>query len=246
MNSQTTLPWLDPNHPEFFPAVEQAWAEPNGLLAVGGDLSTIRLLHAYRRGIFPWYSDGQPILWWSPDPRMVFDTTGVRLSRRFRQSMRKRQWHIRFDQQFAQVIQFCANLPRSTGDGSWITQDMLNAYISLHQANAAHSVEVYEGDRLVGGLYGVSIGCMFFAESMFSIETGGSKIALAGLALLLKRAGWSLIDAQLENPHLAFMGAYPMPRSEYCRRIEPLCAQASDAEIWNKSLTLSEIFADRS
>ena len=199
-----------------FPAVESALREPDGLLAVGGDLSPTRLLNAYRHGIFPWYSDGQPILWWSPDPRVVFRTAGgVRLSARFRRSLRKSPWVVRADTAFAEVIGACARTPRKEQGGTWITAEMEAAYIELHRLGHAHSVEVFEGDRLVGGVYGVAIGRMFFGESMFSGDTGGSKVALAGLAHRLREWGWPLIDAQVANPHLVSMGAEYVSRADF-------------------------------
>jgi leucyl/phenylalanyl-tRNA--protein transferase len=203
-----------------FPPAEHALREPNGLLAVGGDLSVPRLLEAYRRGIFPWFSEGQPALWWSPDPRMVFDTDGgVRLSSRFRRTLRSSDWVVRADTRFADVIAACASTPRPGQRGTWIVPAMQRAYLALHRQGHAHSIEVFDGDRLVGGLYGVAVGAMFFAESMFSAESGGSKVALAALAHRLKAWGWPLIDAQVENDHLVRMGATTMPRDEFLRHV---------------------------
>ena len=162
----------DPHAP--FPPADSAMQEPDGLLAIGGDLSLPRLLNAYRHGIFPWFSPGQPPLWWSPDPRMVFATDGVRLSSRFRRGLRHSPWEVRADTAFEQVITACAKAPRPGQHGTWITSGMRQAYIDLHRHGHAHSVEVFEGDALVGGIYGVAIGRMFFGESMFSGRSGGS------------------------------------------------------------------------
>ncbi|WP_282297701.1 leucyl/phenylalanyl-tRNA--protein transferase [Stenotrophomonas sp. PS02289] len=209
-------PWqLDPEPDAPFPPAHTALREPDGLLAVGGDLSPIRLLNAYANGIFPWFSEGQPLLWWSPDPRMVFRTDGVRLSSKFRRQLRHSTWTLRADTAFAAVIRACAASPRPGQDGTWITDDMMLAYQALHALGHAHSVEVFDGERLVGGIYGVAIGRMFFGESMFSAASGGSKVALAGLARCLRGWGWPLIDAQVENDHLLRMGAEHLPREQF-------------------------------
>lgn len=227
------LPWLPDDSHTPFPPVEQALREPNGLLCAGGDLSVPRLLNAYRHGIFPWYSSGEPILWWSPDPRMVFRTDGVRLSSRFRRELRRSPWRIRADTAFAQVIAACAISPRRGQRGTWISQEMQAAYIALHRAGHAHSVEVFDGVRLVGGIYGVAIGRMFFGESMFSGESGGSKVALAALARLLHGWGWPLIDGQVENPHLLSLGAVSIPRLDFLRQVALLCEQTGVTGSWS-------------
>ena len=207
--------------------------EPDGLLAVGGDLSPQRLLNAYRHGIFPWYSRGQPILWWSPDPRMVFDVGNFRLPSRFARSLRKSTWTLRADTCFREVIQACAHSPRSgQGNGTWIVPEMLDAYGELHRLGHAHSIEVFDGSRLVGGIYGVAVGRMFCGESMFSAEPGGSKVALAGLAALLKGWEWPLIDAQLENAHLVSLGGRLLPRSEFLNLLAPLQAAQGRTGPW--------------
>ncbi len=213
----------DPAAP--FPPVETALADPDGLLAMGGDLSPARLLNAYRHGIFPWYSEGQPILWWSPDPRMVFATGGVHLSRRMRRQLRRSPWEVRADTAFAQVIGICARTPRPGQAGTWITEEMQAAYTALHLLGHAHSIEVFEGDQLVGGLYGVAIGRMFFGESMFSARSGGSKVALAALARRLHGWGWPLIDAQVGNPHLDTLGARAWPRREFVELVQRLACE---------------------
>jgi len=217
-----------------FPAPHSALRDPDGLLAMGGDLSVPRLLSAYRHGIFPWYSEGQPILWWSPDPRMVFRTDGVHLSRRFRRALRTSEWTVRMDSRFSEVIGACAQTPRPGQQGTWITREMCTAYLALHQQGFAHSVEVLAGGRLVGGLYGLGIGRMFFAESMFSLESGGSKVALAALAQHLAQWGWPLIDAQVEHPHLASLGAAPWPREVFLQALAPLVAGDEPAGSWHR------------
>lgn len=231
------LPRLADDSDAPFPDVETALRRPDGLLAFGGDLSPARLLNAYRHGIFPWFSDGQPILWWSPDPRMVFRTDGVRLSTRFRRSLRRSAWRVRADTAFADVIERCAGAPRHGQRGTWITPAMREAYLALHRLGHAHSVEVFDdgrsgGDRLVGGIYGVAIGRMFFGESMFSDESGGSKVALAALARRLHEWGWPLIDAQVENPHLASLGAESMPRARFVAEVASLAALPAAAGTW--------------
>jgi leucyl/phenylalanyl-tRNA---protein transferase len=226
------LPWLD-EHPDApFPSATGALDEPDGLLAAGGDLSPVRLLNAYRRGIFPWFSEGQPILWWCPDPRMVFRTGAVRLSRRFRRTLRQSPWRVRADTAFDEVIDACAHRPRDGQRGTWITSDMQTAYRTLHRMGHAHSVEVFDGARMVGGIYGVAIGHMFFGESMFSAESGGSKVALAALAERLREWQWPLIDAQVENPHLVSMGAELFPRSDFLSIVAKLTAAAESPRQW--------------
>jgi leucyl/phenylalanyl-tRNA---protein transferase len=223
----------DPGAP--FPPARSALAEPDGLLAFGGDLSPTRLLNAYRAGIFPWYSAGQPILWWSPDPRLVFRTDGVHLSRRFRRALRASTWVVRADTAFKAVLDACATLPRPGQDGTWITAEMARAYVVLHRLGHAHSVEVHDGERLVGGIYGVAIGRMFFGESMFSAESGGSKVALAALAARLRAWGWPLVDAQVENPHLRTLGAERMPRDEFIAAVAALVELPSPTGSWREA-----------
>lgn len=225
-------PWLgeDPEAP--FPPASTALREPDGLLAVGGDLSPERLLNAYANGIFPWYSEGQPILWWSPDPRAVFRTGGLRLSSRFRRGLRRSRWQVRADTAFETVVRECAQAPRAGQRGTWITADMQRAYARMHRHGHAHSVEVFDGQRLVGGLYGIAVGRMFFGESMFSGESGGSKMALGALALRLGQWGWPLIDAQVENPHLLSLGAECWPRARFLDAVARLSAEAAPPGAW--------------
>ena len=224
----------DPNAP--FPDAATALREPDGLLAYGGDLSAPRLLSAYRHGIFPWYSDGQPILWWSPDPRMVFGSDAVRLSSRFRRSLRRSGWVARADTAFERVIRRCASAPRAGQAGTWITPRMREAYLHLHRLGHAHSVEVFADATpdaaLVGGIYGVAVGRMFFGESMFSDASGGSTAALAALAHWLHRRGWPLIDAQVENAHLLKLGAKHMPRAAFLDVVAGLVEAPEAAAPW--------------
>ena len=228
-----SLPFLDQDTPDF-PDVSTAAEVPDGLLCAGGDLSPARLLDAYRRGIFPWYSAGDPILWWSPDPRMVFKTDAVHLSSKFKRSLRKSDWVVKFDQDFEAVIRTCAHIPRAGQPGTWILPEMIRAYTSLHRLGFAHSVEVFSGDVRVGGLYGIAIGRMFFGESMFSHVSGGSKVAIAGLAHVLASLGWPLIDCQVENPHLASLGAFLMPRSQFVSQVARLCEQPGKLGSWHE------------
>lgn len=229
------LPWgLDARPDAPFPPAETALRDPDGLLAVGGELSPVRLLNAYASGIFPWFSEGQPLLWWSPDPRMVFRTDGVRLSSRFRRSLRNSPWTVRADTCFAEVIAACAASPRPGQDGTWITTPMQQAYIALHRMGHAHSVEVFDAGRLVGGIYGVAIGRMFFGESMFSAASGGSKVALAALAHRLAQWGWPLIDAQVENDHLLSMGAEHWPRARFLALVREQVRLESAAGPWTE------------
>jgi leucyl/phenylalanyl-tRNA--protein transferase len=216
------LPWLSSDPTAPFPPPDSALRDPDGLLAAGGDLHPLRLLNAYRQGIFPWFSEGEPILWWSPDPRTVFRTDGVRLSRRDLRFLRNTGWIARADTVFAEVVEACAAAPRRGQSGTWITRDMQAAYWALHRLGHAHGIEVFEGARLVGGIYGVALGRMFFGESMVSLASGGSKAALAALAWRLRDWGWPLIDAQVENDHLLRMGAESWPRSRFLAAIAPL------------------------
>ena len=228
------LPRLEPDPDAPFPAPDSALRDPDGLLAFGGDLSPRRLLNAYRQGIFPWYSDGQPILWWSPDPRMVFRTDGLRLSSRFRRTLTRSPWTVRADTVFADIVDACAGMPRPGQRGTWITPEMRDAYVALHRLGHAHSVEVFDDGRLVGGIYGVAIGRMFFGESMFSRESGGSKVALAGLASRLAAWGWPLIDAQVQNDHLVRLGAESWPRRAFLQGVAQLTAFPEAAGAWTE------------
>lgn len=213
------LSLLDPNDPSRFPDPEEAELYPNGLLALGGDLRPERLLNAYRRGIFPWYSPGQPLLWWSPDPRTVLFPERLHLSRSLRKRLRRCGYEILLDRDFGAVMTACA-APRDQQPGTWITADMRRAYIELHRLGHAHSVEVWGNGELLGGLYGVSLGRVFFGESMFSRADDGSKIALAGLVHRLREWGYRLIDCQLRTDHLVSLGAEEIPRVEFNRLLD--------------------------
>lgn len=195
--------------------------EPNGLLAMGGDLTASRLLDAYRHGIFPWFNPGEPILWWSPDPRMVLFPDEVRVTRSLAKRLRNSGFEIRVDTAFSQVMQACA-APRTNAAGTWISPAMVTAYSRLQQQGYAHSVEVWHRNALVGGLYGVAIGRMFYGESMFSRMPDASKVALVRLCRQLQRWGFGMIDCQMETPHLASMGARPIPRHAFCTKLTAL------------------------
>ncbi len=205
--------WITDDAPAHaFPDVDQAMIQPNGLLAVGGDLSPARLLHAYQRGIFPWFSEGQPILWWAPDPRAVLLPRALRVSRSLKKTLRREIFRVTFDQAFPQVIRACAQ-PRACQNDTWITGHMIAAYCELHAHGFAHSVECWQGAELAGGLYGVAIGKVFFGESMFSRVSDASKVALSALC----RSGYELIDCQLPSDHLRRMGATDLPRRDFMR-----------------------------
>lgn len=208
------IPWLQPHDP--FPDVARALRRPNGLLCAGSDLSPPHLLDAYRHGIFPWFSEGEPILWWSPDPRMVLFPEELKISRSLARTLRRGQYEIRLDTAFAEVIHACS-LPRPGQEGTWITPQMQEAYIRLHALGYAHSVETWIDGTLAGGLYGMALGRAYYGESMFSRVTDASKIALAHLARHLERLGFAVIDCQMKTAHLASLGAREIRRSELLR-----------------------------
>lgn len=210
------LPWLTLETP--FPPVKYALSDPDGLLAAGADLSVDRLLMAYRQGIFPWFSPGQPILWWSPDPRMVLPTAGFIRHRSLRRRLRKGGFEFRIDTAFAEVMRACA-APRAAQQGTWIVPEMQVAYQRLHAAGHAHSAEIWMDGQLAGGLYGVAIGRMFYGESMFSRATDASKLVLALLCEGLERQGCDLIDCQMQTAHLASLGARPMARPDFLQAV---------------------------
>jgi len=216
----TRLAWLsDTGDLGWFPPVSQALKDPDGLLAAGGGLSVERLLAAYRRGIFPWYNDGQPVLWWSPDPRNVLFPSEFHRSRSLRKSLRTRRYTTSIDTAFAAVVQACAE-PRASGPGTWITADMAAAYGRLHALGYAHSIETWHDGRLVGGVYGVCLGRVFFGESMFSRATDASKVALARLVDECLVRGIVLIDCQVASAHLESLGSRPLRRSEFVRLLD--------------------------
>jgi len=229
------IPWLRTG---AFPPIDTALPEPNGLLAAGGDLSAERLLAAYRQGIFPWYGTGQPILWWSPDPRMVLFVDQFVMPRSLRKVVAQRRFDIRVDSEFRRVIEACAE-PRTDYGGTWITPAMVDAYSELHRLGHAHSVEAWHGDALVGGLYGVAIGRMFFGESMFTREPDASKVALMRLVSLLERLNVPLIDCQQETAHMVRFGARPIPRQVFAGELSRLVNLAQAAGAW-KAAALSE------
>lgn len=213
------IPILAPDPESPFPPADQALDNPPGLLAAGGDLSPARLLNAYRHGIFPWYSDDQPILWWSPAPRCVLYPRDVHISRRLARRYNQGQYSLSADKAFTEVIKACAQ-PRSDQEGTWITDDMLAAYIRLHELGAAHSVEVWVDGELAGGIYGLALGRVFFGESMFSRYQDASKIALVALCQQLDEWGFTLLDCQISNPHLRSMGAVEIAREVFDRHLE--------------------------
>lgn len=224
--------WLsERDEPDAFPPVERALREPDGLLAAGGDLSPSRLLAAYRRGIFPWYSRGQPILWWSPDPRAVLIPTALRVSRSLAKSMRNRGFITRIDTAFAEVIHHCGS-SELRPDGTWLSAPMRSAYLRLHAMGHAHSFETWLEDRLVGGLYGVALGGVFFGESMFSLERDASKVALARLCSELVRRDFRLIDCQMATPHLLSLGAQLLPRAQFVELLAEYTGLPESAEPW--------------
>jgi len=196
------------------------YADPSGLLAVGGDLSNERLLEAYRVGIFPWYSDDQPILWWSPDPRLILDLKDFKISRSLGKTLKKGVFQVTFDHAFEEVIQACAVVPREAQNGTWITAEMQEAYINLHGLGYAHSVEAWFGGQLAGGLYGVSLGKCFFGESMFHLKTDASKVALATLVEKLKSWDFHFIDSQMTTEHMVRLGAKELSRRIFLKRLQ--------------------------
>lgn len=212
------LPWLGPG--EAFPPTHRALTDPNGLLAIGGDLSVYTLLNAYRRGIFPWFSEGEPILWWSPAPRTLLYPSELRISRSLRKVLNQQLFEVRQNTCFMQVMQACATIKRRGQNGTWINQDMLTAYERLHQAGFAHSFEVFRQNELVGGLYGVQIGAMFFGESMFSYQSNASKVALAHLC---QHPHVALVDCQVPTPHLLSLGAKEVSRQVFEAELKRYC-----------------------
>ena len=213
------IPWLGDD--DDFPPVERARRRPNGLLAAGGDLSPQRLIAAYRRGIFPWYSEGEPILWWSPDPRVVLFPAELRIGRTLGKTLRKRHYQVTADRAFERVLEGCAQ-PRPDQIGTWITADMHRAYSRLYALGHAHSVESWRDGQLVGGLYGVALGRVFFGESMFSRASDASKVAFVHLVRQLVGWGFGLIDCQMRTPLLASFGARDIPRAQFTRQVAEL------------------------
>lgn len=225
------LPWLDPDAEPAFPPVETALADPVGLLAAGGKLSPDWLVTAYSQGIFPWFEMGQPVLWWSPDPRLVLYPERVKISRSMRKLIRKQPYLITMDTNFAAVIHSCKS-KRDSAAGTWITYEMQAAYIQLHELGLAHSIEVWAGSAIVGGLYGVALGKVFFGESMFSRQANASKIALIALALQLQRWQFGLIDCQVSSQHLLSMGAEEISRHNFGVQLRDLSAHDLQPGPW--------------
>jgi leucyl/phenylalanyl-tRNA---protein transferase len=223
------IPWL-PQAPRF-PPVDTALTDPNGLIAAGGDLSPERLLAAYRMGIFPWYAEGEPILWWSPDPRMVLIPSELRISRSLARKLRTGHYEVRADSAFAQVMAGCA-APRGDKGGTWISPEMQAAYLRLHEQGYAHSVETWMDGELMGGLYGIAIGRAFYGESMFARATDASKIALAHLCRHLERHGFAVIDCQMKTAHLASLGAREISRKDFVSGLARWTAEGDAASRW--------------
>lgn len=244
MSGNTRIAWISAGDPpDAFPDIGRAMREPDGLLAAGGDLSSRRLLAAYRLGIFPWFDEGQPILWWSPDPRCVLRPGDFHASRRLRRELRRSDAEIRFNTAFDQVIARCAE-PRPGQHGTWITQDMIDAYVDLHTDGWAHSIEVWRNDALIGGLYGLAIGRMFFGESMFSRQSNASKYALYALSELLKTREFALIDCQVLSSHLTTLGAVLLPRDQFAGILKVACDPPGRFDAWPaKPLPVNEIEA---
>ena len=222
------LTWLQRNSNEF-PSLSKALRNPNGLLAAGGDLSPERLIQAYRHGCFPWYQDGQPILWWSPDPRTVLLPDQLHISRSMAKLLRQGRYRVSFDEAFTQVIHACA-APRSYANETWITREIQDAYITLHERGIAHSVEVWQENQLVGGLYGLAMGQLFFGESMFSRVDNASKIGFVTLTQHLQEWGFVLIDCQMPTQHLISLGAHSISRSEFADYLRKHLDQPNKAD----------------
>jgi len=235
--SRIRIPQLSEKHPGVFPSPALAMHEPNGLLAWGGGLEPEWLLPAYQQGIFPWFNPGEPILWWSPDPRFGFVPGTVHLGRSRRRALRHKQWTVRADTCFEQVVAQCANEPRKGQAGTWISDGMRIAYTRLHALGHGHSIEVFEDNHLIGGLYGLAIGQVFFAESMFSTQSQASALALYALSRTLKHWQWPWIDAQMQNPHLSLLGGQALPRTSYLSLLQRACKQPGLAGSWQSQFS---------
>jgi leucyl/phenylalanyl-tRNA--protein transferase len=225
------ISWLTDNC-EDFPSVDNALDEPNGLLAAGGDLSTKRLINAYSNGIFPWYDDDQPILWWSPNPRAVIIPSQLHCSKSLKKSIRKSTLNYTFDKAFTDVIGLCGSV-REHDQGTWITEEMRDAYTELHYQGHAHSIEIWDEQELVGGLYGVAIGKVFFGESMFSLQANTSKMAMLVIGKHLGECGYKLIDCQVESDHLFTMGAVLITRDDFVQSLQNLIHASADKQPWD-------------
>lgn len=226
---------LDPNNPEQkFPSISQALSVPDGLLAVGGCLSKSRLLNAYRQGIFPWNGPDEPILWWSPDPRLVLFPDKLIISRSLAKTLRKQEFTVTVDQAFAEVIKACAQ-PRKEEQGTWITEGIFQAFYGLHQSGHAHSIEVWQNGELVGGLYGIAIGQVFFGESMFYRKTDASKVAFVNMVGQLKCWGYQLIDCQVSTRHLMSFSAEEIARGDFAKLLDQYCDESPDPLAWKNT-----------
>ena len=223
-----------------FPDTQQALSYPNGLLAVGGDLSIQRLLRAYQRGIFPWYEDPQPILWWSPDPRSVLFPEEIKVSRSLAKSLRRNRFRVTTDTVFHRVLAGCA-APRAKERGTWITNSMARAYMDLHRAGFAHSIEIWDRQQLQGGLYGVALGQVFFGESMFSRVSDAPKVALVALGRIMKERGYSIIDCQVESAHLNSMGARNIPRLDFEQYLAHTDDLGDSGTLWRVEMEAGEL-----
>lgn len=235
------IPWLAADDP--FPPCNTALRQPNGLLAAGGDLSPRRLIDAYAHGIFPWYNAGEPILWWSPSPRMVLFPNELKVSRSLKKTIRNRAYEVRLDHSFTSVMQGCAQ-SRKGQSGTWITPVMIEAYTQLHRMGIAHSAETWVDGELVGGLYGIALGRMFYGESMFTNVTDASKIAFVHLVWQLKRWGFEMIDCQMKTAHLSSLGAREIPRADFLRRVTQLVQSAPDTHPWRFDTDLKTALED--
>jgi leucyl/phenylalanyl-tRNA--protein transferase len=241
------IAWISQTDPpEAFPDISAALTEPDGLLAAGGDLNPERLLYAYRLGVFPWFDSGQPILWWSPDPRCVIEPESFHVSRRLRRSIRNSSFCLSINKAFDEVIEACA-ADRVGQEGTWITDEMIEAYSSLHADGWAHSIEVWLGDELVGGLYGLAIGKAFFGESMFSQASDASKIAMWSLCAMLVHRQFEILDCQVVSPHLTSLGAILTPRQEFGALLKRACEPAVRTVDWPEDrMPVAEILASDS
>jgi len=231
------IPWLGPHDP--FPPCCKALRQPNGLLAAGGELSSERLIDAYSHGIFPWFNEGEPILWWSPSPRMVLFPQELKVSRSLKKTLRNRDYEVRLDSAFTQVMQGCAQ-PRKDQAGTWITPPMIAAYTQMHRMGIAHSAETWVEGELVGGLYGIALGRMFYGESMFTTVTDASKIAFVHLVWQLRRWGFGMVDCQMKTEHLASLGARDIPRADFVRRLGKLTQDPPIAMPWRFDANLRD------
>lgn len=225
MDNPIRLHWLDPRNPrQPFPPARQAMRDPNGLLAIGGDLSVTRLLNAYAHGVFPWYNPDEPILWWCPDPRAILVPSAFHASRSLQRHLRRADYAVTLDRAFARVLEACG-APRARGRGTWLGPEMKQAYLALHERGHAHSVEVWRDGALIGGLYGVALGRAFFGESMFSHAENGSKIAMYWLCRQLAAWSFALLDCQIASAHLATLGAAELPREQFLALLREAVAQ---------------------